>query len=155
VLDQILNESQKMQGNYLYMEKEMTQLQNERSEMETMLQKRSFVTAFEGVVLRRFKQVGDAVFDGEPVFLVSNHQKRWIEAEIPEEMLMKIRVGSPGFIELSSFPKRKWPAQVSWISPVAKEGMLKIRLTADKLPSYSGLSAKVRIRTCSFHATAD
>ncbi|HEX2582803.1 MAG TPA: efflux RND transporter periplasmic adaptor subunit [Chlamydiales bacterium] len=155
LLEQILSESQTMQGNCLYMEKERAALQNERAEMEAMFYKRSCVAAFEGVVLRRFKQAGDEVLAGEPVFLVSNHQKQWIEAEIPEKILRKVRVGSPGWIEFISFPNKKWPAHVSWISPVVKEGRLKIRLTADKLPSYSGLSANVWIRTNSSYATAD
>jgi multidrug resistance efflux pump len=155
LLDQILGEAQKMQGNCFQMEKEIATLLNERSEQEKLAGKRSMTADFEGVVLRRFKQMGDSVFDREPVYLISNPQKRWIEAEIPEEMLLKIPVGSVGFIEFPSFPKRKWDAQVSWISPLAKEGKLKLRLTAENLPSYSGLSAKASIRTRSLYATAD
>jgi multidrug resistance efflux pump len=150
LLDQILAEAQQMQSDCFQMEKELVAFQNERSELEKLIGRGSFVADFEGVVLRRLKQAGDSVLEGEPIFLISNHQKRWVEAEIPEKMLLKIRVGSLATIELPSFPKEKWQAQVSWISPVAKEGKLKIRMTAENLPRYSGLTAKALI-----HATAN
>jgi multidrug resistance efflux pump len=147
VLDQILAEAQKMQGNCFQMEKELSALQNERALLEQLIARSSFVADFEGVILRCFKQVSDSVLAGEPIFLISNPQKRWVEAEIPEKMLLKIGIGSLASIELPSFPKKKWNGQVSWISPIAKEGKLKIRMTAENLPAYSGLTAKASIKT--------
>ena len=147
LLDEMLKEAQKMQGNCFQIEKELIALQNERSELEKKIAKRSLLADFEGVVLKRFKEVGDKVDSKEPIFLITNNKKRWVEAEVPEEMLMKVQVGLPAFLEFVSYPKKKWAAQISWISPVAKEGKLKIRLTADNLPCYSGLHAKASIRT--------
>jgi len=151
LLEQIMGEAQKMQGHCFQAERELAFAENERIEIEKALAKRSYAPEFDGIVLRCFKKVGDEVRAAEPIALIANHQKRWVEAEIPEKMLTKIQVGSPGFIEFSSYPKKKWSAQVSWISPVAKGGKLKIRLAADNLPFYSGLTAKASIRT---HATA-
>ena len=99
LLDQILEEAQKMQGHCFQIEKELFALQAERSEIEKAVSKRTFISDFEGVVLRRFKQMGDAVEAKEVVFLIANNQKRWVEAEIPEKMLTTVKIGSPGFIE--------------------------------------------------------
>ncbi len=145
-LDQILGEAQKMQEQCSHIEKEIALLKKERAELEKLIEKGSFSAKSDGVILRRFKQLGEAVFNGEPVFLISNSQQRWVEAEIEEKMLLKIRIGSPALVSFPSFPQKTWPAKVSWISSVVKEGKLKIRIAAENLPPYSGLTAKASIK---------
>jgi multidrug resistance efflux pump len=105
LLDQILGEAQKMQESCFQLEKELSALQNDRFSLEKLIAKRSCAASFEGVVLRRYKQIGDAVSSGEPILLISNPQKRWIEAEIPEAMLLNIHVGSSALIKFPSYPK--------------------------------------------------
>jgi len=130
VMDQVLSELQKWQQKVAELEKD-----------------RPLVPAapFDGIVLQCFKTAGEKTHLGEPVLLISK-QQNWVEAEIPETMLSKMRVGLSASVKLPSYPGKTWVGKVAWISPLAKHGKLKIRIYADDLPFKPGLTAKASIK---------
>ncbi|MDE3045023.1 MAG: efflux RND transporter periplasmic adaptor subunit [Verrucomicrobiota bacterium] len=137
-----VQDSQQMMNQ---LEQEISQIQGERLTLQNK-GNQSSAAPFDGMVLNALKRAGEDASLGETVLLVSKTEAHWVEAEIPEQILSKIQVGSSALLEFIAFPGKRWPAKISWISPIVKEGKLKVRLTADQLPHQSGLSAKVRLK---------
>lgn len=144
--DQILLEIQQQQEKILRLEREISAFESEETNTSAQIEKKVASAPFEGMVLRRFKEAGEKARVGDPLLLICDKQKRWVEASAPEEMLAKIRLGLPARIEFTSFPGKIWLAQVSWISPIATNGKIKIRMSAENLPLHPGLNAKVAVK---------
>ena len=144
--DQILAQIQQQQEKIIQMERDLSLWEADQLALRAKMEKQFFTAPFEGMVLRRFKQLGERASEGEPLFLLCDKQKRWVEADVPETLLAKVRLGLPVRIEFPSFPGKTWLGQISWISPIASEGSFKIRMTAENLPLYPGLSAKAFVK---------
>jgi len=144
VLDQMVGEIQKIQEQIHTLEERVKELQIARSALQHSMN--GTFAPFEGVVLQQFKQIGSKVEAGDCVFVVGEKERLWIEADIEENLLAKVRVGLLAQIQFAPFPKKRWEGKVSWISPIVEGGKVKIRLSADHLPLQPGLSAKARIK---------
>jgi multidrug resistance efflux pump len=124
------------------LESQITAFKTERDHLPVS---REMATApFDGMVLERLLGSGEAAKAGDSILLICSHDLS-IEAEVPETMFSKISLDQSATVRLPSFPGKKWDAVISWISPTAKEGKLKIRLTAQELPFKPGLTAEVAI----------
>lgn len=145
-LDSILSDIQEAQQLQSDLEHELISLQSERDAVQRKIDQLGLPAPFEGVVLRRYKDMGENAAAGETVLLVCDAKQRWIETEIPERLLNLVLHGTTAVVEFPSYPNQTWKSTVSWISPVVEEGKFKVRLVAENLPPQPGLSAKVKIR---------
>jgi multidrug resistance efflux pump len=145
-MDRVLSEVEDAQKKSDQYETEISFLAAEKSSVQAKIAKQLFAAPFEGMVIRRYMQPGEIAKAGDPILAICNQQLRWVETEIPEQMLANIRVGLSAILAFPSYPGKKWPAKVSWISPIVNEGKMKIRLTAERLPDQHGLSANVSIK---------
>jgi multidrug resistance efflux pump len=144
--DQILGEIQKLQSRINRLEQETQSLEMSSTLIENTLDAQIVVAPFEGIVLQQRKKAGERVGAGDCVFLICDKERSWIEAEIEEKLLSKMKPGLFAQIEFPAFPGKKWNGQVSWISPIVESGKVKIRLTADALPVRPGLSANTYVK---------
>jgi multidrug resistance efflux pump len=134
-------------------------VQDTLADLDLQMKKMTFAAPFDGIVLKRAKQPSSAVCLGEPVYVLCDPSRLWIEAEIPEKEIGRIAVGAPVLVRLPAYPKKEFTGKVSWIGPatVAKRASLPflgqneavpIRITLEN-PSISlkpGLSAHVRLK---------
>jgi membrane fusion protein (multidrug efflux system) len=62
-------------------------------------------------------QVGDYIAASAPVFALVSTRDVWIEANFKEVQLAHMRVGQAATIKIDRYPGRKFPAQVTSVSP--------------------------------------
>jgi membrane fusion protein, multidrug efflux system len=62
-------------------------------------------------------QVGDYIATSAPVFSLVSTRDVWIEANFKEVQLARMRVGQTATVKIDRYPGRKFPAQVTSLSP--------------------------------------
>ncbi len=146
LIEKVLVDVQEAQQKMLQAEEDCSVLGAEKIALENSQKEQSVVAPFDGMILRCNKHLGELVASGEQILSVLNPQVLWLESEIPEAELSVVQIGTPAVVNFHSFPGKEWPAQVSWISPIADKGRIKIRVTGENLPVKPGLSAQVSLR---------
>ncbi len=96
---------------------ELAMAQNKLSLLDLQLRKMVFNAPFEGVVLKKGKAPGAVIAYGEEVYVLSDPSITWIDAQVPESELGRIKVGAEARILLSAYPNKEWKGKVLWIGP--------------------------------------
>jgi cobalt-zinc-cadmium efflux system membrane fusion protein len=82
----------------------------------------SFLTAvrapFAGVVTKAQASPGDVVEAGKDVFTVADLSRVWVQAEVYEKDLGRVRVGQSAFVSVDTYPNRTFEGKVTYISDV-------------------------------------
>jgi cobalt-zinc-cadmium efflux system membrane fusion protein len=73
---------------------------------------------FAGVVTKAMASPGDVVDAGRPVFIVADLSRVWVQAEVYEKDLGRIRVGQDAFITVDTYPKETFVGHVAYVSDV-------------------------------------
>ncbi|MES2273598.1 MAG: small ribosomal subunit Rsm22 family protein [Chlamydiota bacterium] len=98
---------------------QLTLAQTDLSLFDLQLKKMIFPAPFDGVILKRSANPGAVAAFGDPIYVLSDPSRTWIEAEIPETAVGSVHIGSPAAVRVAAFPNREWKGHVSWISPSA------------------------------------
>ncbi len=86
----------------------------------TKLSYATLVSPTAGVVLVRDAEPGEVVAVGTPVLTLGDMDGVWLEAYLPETELAKVRLGHPAEVSTDSFPGKRYPGKVSFISSKAE-----------------------------------
>jgi cobalt-zinc-cadmium efflux system membrane fusion protein len=82
----------------------------------------TFLTAlkapFSGVVTKAQASPGDVVDAGRDLFTVADLSRVWVQAEVYEKDLGRIRVGQSAFITVDTYPNQSFEGKVAYISDV-------------------------------------
>ena len=82
----------------------------------------TFLTAlkapFSGVVTKAQASPGDVVEAGREVFTVADLSRVWVQAEVYEKDLGRIRIGQSAFITVDTYPNQSFEGKVAYISDV-------------------------------------
>lgn len=73
----------------------LRRLQQAQQEAEVALSYSAIRSPFAGVVVDKLAEVGDLAAPGKPLFSIYQEGRLWLEAAVPEEMVSRIRLGSP------------------------------------------------------------
>ncbi len=73
---------------------------------------------FTGVVLKAQASPGDVVDAGRAIFTVANLSHVWVQAEVYEKDLGRIRIGQSAYITVDTYPDRPFEGRVAYISDV-------------------------------------
>ncbi len=136
-----------------------TALKSELNALEIELKKATTAAPFTGVILKRFKNEGEVLFFGDPIYTLCDTNRLWIETEVSETDLEAVSLGTPARIHLSAYPKKEFKGEVCYIGPatVAKRDHLpfsqengtvpiKISIENPDISLKPGLSAKVALK---------
>jgi len=99
------------------------ELKQSRADLElarTMLNYATLTSPANGVVLVRSAEPGEVFAIGSPVLTIGDLDNIYFEGYIPETDLAKVRFGQRAAITTDTFPGRKYPAWVSYISSKAE-----------------------------------
>ena len=118
-----------------------------------------FSAPFTGTVLKCSKNPGSVISFGEPLYVLCDMSKLWIETEIKEKDLGKIAVGNPARIKLSAYPKKVFKGEITYIGPATTQKSsiepmiaenqtipIKISIETQNLLLKPGLSATVDLK---------
>lgn len=78
------------------------------------------VASDDGVIRNRILEPGDMASPGRPVLTLALADPVWVRAYIPETDLGKIHPGMPAAVITDSFPDKRYPAWIGYISPTAE-----------------------------------
>ncbi len=73
---------------------------------------------FSGVVTKAQASPGDVVDAGRDLFTVADLSRVWVQAEVYEKDLGRIRVGQNAFITVDTYPNQPFEGKVAYISDV-------------------------------------
>jgi len=73
-----------------------------------------------GVLLKKFKEEGEFVAIGLPILSIADLSNLWIKLYVAETDLGFIKLGKPAEISIDSFPEKKLPGKIIWISSQAE-----------------------------------
>ncbi|GIX29582.1 MAG: hypothetical protein KatS3mg124_0054 [Porticoccaceae bacterium] len=90
------------------------------AEIDQALADTELVAPVSGVVVERLAEVGDLVGPTTPVVRLALVEPVWVRAWVPEPLLGRIRPGLAAEIETDSFPGKRYPGWVGFVSPVAE-----------------------------------
>jgi HlyD family secretion protein len=82
---------------------------------ETRLADLRLESPFDGIVVRKHREVGDVVAPGMPLYTVASLKKLWVRAWVDETSLGALRVGQPVGVELRSAAGVVHPGRVDRI----------------------------------------
>lgn len=116
------------------------------------------VAPFAGTVIEKKVTVGSLASPSEPILVVADLSKVWIEANLGETMLSKVRVGANATVTLDAYPGETFAGRVTYVASLLdkdsrtvqarievenKDGRLKPEMFASAtIASSSGTSAK-------------
>lgn len=107
------------------------------NEAETMLSYARVTAPFDGVVTRKLADVGDLAMPGKPLLEIEAPKALRFEADLPEAILDRIKMGAKMRVKVASVPEAL-EATVSEIAPVADPVSRTFQVKFD-LPSSAGL----------------
>jgi cobalt-zinc-cadmium efflux system membrane fusion protein len=73
---------------------------------------------FSGVVTKAQASIGDVVDAGRDVFTIADLSRVWVQAEVYEKDLGRIRIGQSAFITVDTYPNQPFEGKVAYISDV-------------------------------------
>lgn len=76
---------------------------------------------FSGVMYKVFKEIGEMVSPQMPLAIVGDSKSYYVELEVDEKDIAKIKVGQKIFLSFESYVDKTFEAQVSEITPLMNE----------------------------------
>lgn len=117
------------------------------------LAERTLRSPLTGIVVRQEAEVGQLTAAQAPLVTVAAEKDPYLEINVPEADIGKLRLGNRASITLDAFPDERWDGRVTAIDPAATtiDGVVnyRLRLSPDRQGSRfrDGLTANVVIQT--------
>lgn len=71
---------------------------------------------FAGTVIQKKATVGELATPADPLFTVADLSKVWIEANLTEELLARVRKGALATVTVGAYPEVRFPGRVTYIA---------------------------------------
>lgn len=117
----------------------------------------SVTAPFSGVVIEKKATLGQLATPGEPLFVVADLSRLWIEADLAEAVLARVRIGAESTVTVTAYPGERFSGRVTYLAAVLdkdkrtvaarievdnKDGRLKPEMFATATITTSGTAAK-------------
>jgi cobalt-zinc-cadmium efflux system membrane fusion protein len=79
------------------------------------------VAPFAGTIIQQKATVGELSNPNEPLFTVANLSKVWVEANLTEPMLAKVKKGTKATVTVAAYPGEVFVGKVTYISSVVNK----------------------------------
>jgi cobalt-zinc-cadmium efflux system membrane fusion protein len=74
------------------------------------------VAPFAGVVIEKKAALGQLATPAEPLFVLADLSRVWVEADLNEALLAKVRVGASATVDVPAYPGERFTGKVSYIA---------------------------------------
>lgn len=94
-----------------------------KKQLEVLKVKLSYsklMSPIDGIVLSKNAEIGEMVLPGSPVVTIGNIRKMWMKGYINEIYLGRVKLGQKAEIRSDSFPAKRYPGRVMYISSKAE-----------------------------------
>jgi len=112
---------------------------------------------FAGTVIEKTAAMGQLASPSEALFVVADLSTLWIEADLTEALLAKVRPGAPATVTVAAYPGERFEGKVTYVAPMVdkdkrtiparieianKDGRLKPEMFANATITSSGAGSK-------------
>lgn len=118
------------------LEKTKSQLEAAKVNRELAEQQLSYTkltSPISGVILSSYKEAGELISSGMPVFVIGDTSKLWLRAYLPETRSSDIKLGQKMYIKVDSMPDKKFEGRVSFISDKAEFAPKQIQTAEERV----------------------
>lgn len=118
------------------LEKTKSQLEAAKVNRELAEQQLSYTkltSPISGVILSSYKEAGELISSGMPVFVIGETSKLWLRAYLPETRSSDIKLGQKMYIKVDSMPDKKFEGRVSFISDKAEFAPKQIQTAEERV----------------------
>jgi len=116
-----------LEGTIRATESEVKALKEKAKEAEAAVERLKAVIAdltvrspINGTVTEKLVNRGEVVAPGQNLFLLYNLNRLYFEGYVPEREVGLVHLGQKGFLKVDSFPRKKFPVEVSFVSDRAE-----------------------------------
>ena len=106
---------------------------------------------FSGVVTKAGASPGDVVDAGKDVFTVADLSHVWVQAEVYEKDLGRIRIGQSAFITVDTYPNHPFDGTVAYLSdvldPQTRTARVRCEVANPKLELKTDMFANIQLPT--------
>lgn len=118
----------------------------------------ALISPIAGTVIEKTASTGQLASPSEPLFVVADLSTLWIEADLTEGLLAKVRPGASAIVTVSAYPGERFEGKVTYVASVLdkdkrtiparieianKDGRLKPEMFASATITSSGAASKV------------
>lgn len=86
---------------------------------------------FTGLITEQNASVGEMVDSQDSLFAVADLSDVWVQADVYERDLSRVRVGQPAIITSAAYPGRQFPARVAYVSDIVDPETRTIRVRCE------------------------
>jgi len=97
-----------------------------------------------GIISERYVEPGELVSTGSILFSIIDLQDIWIMAYVSEKNLGKVKVGQEGYVTIDSYPGKKFPGTVIYISPEAEFTPKNIQTKEERVKLVYGVKVQLK-----------
>lgn len=126
--------------------KKLELLEIPESEIQRLIETKEIKTTMtlyaksSGTVLEKNVVEGEKIMAGMPLLKIADLSNLWLVADVYENELSKISVGSKAYISFNFFPGKVYQGRVSFISPLLDEKTRTVKVRID-VPNKGGLKS--------------
>jgi HlyD family secretion protein len=106
--------------NLAVMQAKENQLSAQLGLIESQYRDTRITSPITGTVIEKYIEYGELVRPGSPVVTIADLSQMSIKVYVTEKILIKIQIGSSAELSISSYPGKKFPCKIVWISPKAE-----------------------------------
>ncbi|HSR66406.1 MAG TPA: efflux RND transporter periplasmic adaptor subunit [Acidobacteriota bacterium] len=99
---------------------EIERAQARVSQIESQLDDTQALSPIDGVVLLKSGQAGEVVAAGTPILSLGDYARPWMRAYIPENLLGRVKLGSPVQVSTDSYPGKVYRGEITFIASEAE-----------------------------------
>lgn len=96
-------------------EAEVRKAQARLADLERKLRHMTIRSAVGGVVVKKYSHEGEFVQQGQPIFMVVDSTRFWVEANVDETEIRFVKPGSRAEVKIDSYPDREFIGKVTEI----------------------------------------
>jgi HlyD family secretion protein len=104
----------------------------------------TITSAGKGIISERYVEPGELVSVGSVLFSIIDLQDMWIMAYVSEKNLGKVKIGQAADVSVDSFPDRKFPGKVIYISPEAEFTPKNIQTKEERVKLVYGIKVQIK-----------
>lgn len=116
---------------------------------ETIASTSPIITPKSGVVTKKNVTVGDVVSSTDPLYVIADLSKVWLDIAVYDKQLSSVRKGSLVTFSCDSLPDQKFSGIVTYIKPATEENsgtfLARVELSNPKLILKPGMLGKVTV----------
>ena len=120
----------------------------------------ALIAPFAGTVIQKKATIGEIGVPSEAVFTLADLSVVWIESNLTEDLLAKVKIGAPAFVTVGAYPQERFSGRVTYVSNILdkesrttsarievtnKDGRLKPEMFATAMISTGGQKQAISV----------